>query len=56
MILIRRETFDDLPCWRVQTPDAELRIAEQGAQILDYRRHGEPPLLWLSERMAVGAV
>lgn len=50
MIQIHRDTFDDLPCWRVRTPDAELRIAEQGAQILDYRRDGEPPLLWLSEQ------
>jgi glucose-6-phosphate 1-epimerase len=48
--LIRRETFDDLPCWRVQTADADLLIAEQGAQILSYRRSGEPPLIWLSEQ------
>lgn len=50
MIQIRRELFDDLPCWRVQTPDADLLIAEQGAQILSYQRAGEPPLIWLSEQ------
>lgn len=48
--LIRRETFDDLPCWRVQSDDADLLIAEQGAQILSYQRSGEPPLIWLSEQ------
>lgn len=47
--LIRREMFDDLPCWRVQTAAADLLVAEQGAQILGYRRHGEPALIWLSE-------
>lgn len=47
--LIRREMFDDLPCWRVQTAAADLLVAEQGAQILSYRRHGEPALIWLSE-------
>ena len=47
--LIRREMFDDLPCWRVQTAAADLLVAEQGAQILSYRRHGEHALIWLSE-------
>lgn len=47
---ISRELFDDLPCWRICTASAELLIAEQGAQILRYRRHGEPPLIWLSEQ------
>ncbi|MCY1417056.1 putative glucose-6-phosphate 1-epimerase [compost metagenome] len=47
---ISRTQFDELPCWRVQTPQAELLIAEQGAQILRYQRFGEPPLIWLSEQ------
>ncbi|MCQ4348529.1 D-hexose-6-phosphate mutarotase [Pseudomonas stutzeri] len=47
---IRREQFDDLPCWRIRTRDANLLIAEQGAQILSYRRGDAPPLIWLSER------
>ncbi|MNZ49362.1 putative glucose-6-phosphate 1-epimerase [compost metagenome] len=47
---ISRTQFDELPCWRVQTPQAELLIAEQGAQILRYQRLGEPPLIWLSEQ------
>lgn len=47
---IRRELFGDLPCWRVQTTDADLLVAEQGAQVLSYQRNGEPPLIWLSER------
>ncbi|HYQ38834.1 MAG TPA: D-hexose-6-phosphate mutarotase [Pseudomonas sp.] len=47
---ISRELFDDLPCWRVQTADADLLVAEQGAQILRYGRSGEPPLIWLSEQ------
>ncbi|MCL7461369.1 D-hexose-6-phosphate mutarotase [Pseudomonas sp. NW5] len=48
--LISRVDFDDLPCWRLQVPGAELLVAEQGAQILRYQRHGEPPLIWLSEQ------
>ncbi|THG81715.1 D-hexose-6-phosphate mutarotase [Pseudomonas sp. A-1] len=47
---IRREQFDDLPCWRVRTANADLLIAEQGAQILSYRQGDEPPLIWLSEQ------
>lgn len=50
MIQIRRELFDDLPCWRVLTVDTDLLVAEQGAQILSYQRSGEPPLIWLSDQ------
>ena len=49
---ISRELFDELSCWRVQTAHADLLVAEQGAQILSYRRTGEPPLIWLSELAA----
>lgn len=47
---IQRELFGELPCWRVRTADADLLVAEQGAQILSYQRRGEPPLIWLSEQ------
>lgn len=47
---ISREMFGDLPCWRVRGADADLLIAEQGAQLLSYQRTGEPPLIWLSEQ------
>lgn len=50
VIQIRRELFDDLPCWRVLTVDTDLLVAEQGAQILSYQRSGEPPLIWLSDQ------
>ncbi|SDT09526.1 D-hexose-6-phosphate mutarotase [Pseudomonas oryzae] len=50
MTQIHRELFGELPCWRVLTADAELLVAEQGAQILSYQRRGEPPLIWLSEQ------
>lgn len=46
---IRPEMFGELSCWRVESPDATLLIAEQGAQILHYQRTGEPPLIWLSD-------
>ncbi|TCP13874.1 glucose-6-phosphate 1-epimerase [Crenobacter luteus] len=45
-------TLGELACWRVRTGSAELLLARQGAQILEYRRHGEPPLIWLSEQAA----
>ena len=40
----------ELKCWRITTARAELVIAQQGAQILRYRKTGEPALLWLSEQ------
>jgi glucose-6-phosphate 1-epimerase len=42
--------LEQLVCWRVRTPQAELLVAAQGAQLLSYRRHGEPPLIWLSDQ------
>ena len=38
----------DLALWRVRTPHGEGVIAEQGAQLLSYTPHGQPPLIWLS--------
>jgi len=40
--------FNQLACWRVRTAEAELLVAQQGAQILSYQRDGERPLIWLS--------
>jgi glucose-6-phosphate 1-epimerase len=45
-------TIDELVCWRIRTSQAELLVAQQGAQILSYQRAGEPPLIWLSEQAA----
>nr|WP_298139394.1 D-hexose-6-phosphate mutarotase [uncultured Pseudomonas sp.] len=47
---IERVEMNELTCWRVRTASAELLIAQQGAQILSYQRHGERPLIWLSEQ------
>ena len=47
---VERVVLEELVCWRVCTPQAELLVAEQGAQILSYRRHGQPPLIWLSDQ------
>ena len=47
---VETETHGELACWRVSCPQAELLIAQQGAQILSYQRIGQPPLLWLSEQ------
>ena len=47
---VERIQLQQLACWRVCTPHAELLVAEQGAQVLSYRRHGEPPLIWLSDQ------
>lgn len=38
-----------LTCWRIRQGDAELLVAEQGAQVLSYRRGDAPPIIWLSE-------
>ena len=48
--LVERVEMHQLPCWRVRTAAAELLVAQQGAQILSYQRHGERPLIWLSEQ------
>ncbi len=47
---VERVEIDELPCWRVRTAKTELLVAQQGAQILSYQRHGEQPLIWLSEQ------
>ena len=46
---IERIQLEQLICWRVRTAHAELLVAEQGAQVLSYRRYGQPPLIWLSD-------
>lgn len=47
---IERIQLEQLSCWRVRTTQAELLVAEQGAQVLSYRRYGQPPLIWLSDQ------
>lgn len=47
---VERIELEQLVCWRVCSPQAELLVAEQGAQLLSYRRYGEPPVIWLSEQ------
>ena len=41
-----------LNCWQLHHRGQTLVIAEQGAQVLEYGRDGEPPILWLSEQAA----
>ena len=50
--VIQPEMLGQLACWRVRHAGSELLIAEQGAQLLEYRRDGEEPLIWLSEQAA----
>lgn len=40
----------ELPCWRLSTEWAEALITRQGAQLLSYQPHGQPPVVWLSEQ------
>lgn len=47
---VERIQLEELAVWRVTTAQAELLVAEQGAQVLSYRRFGEPPLIWLSDQ------
>jgi glucose-6-phosphate 1-epimerase len=49
---IERVTLGELLCWRLRTAQAELLVAQQGAQVLSYQQHGQPPLIWLSEHAA----
>ena len=49
---IHRIEMDSLPCWRMRLGDAELLVAEQGAQLLSYRQGDAPPVIWLSEQAA----
>lgn len=39
----------ELDIWQVTTAHAELLVAEQGAQVLSYKRTGEQPLIWLND-------
>ncbi|WP_252273726.1 D-hexose-6-phosphate mutarotase [Pseudomonas subflava] len=49
---IERIELDELTCWRVRLGEAELLVAQQGAQVLSYQRGEQPPLIWLSEQAA----
>lgn len=52
---IERVELGELACWRVHVGDAELLIAQQGAQVLHYQRGSQPPIIWLSEQAAYQA-
>ena len=41
--------LDELNCWRIRHGQAELLVAQQGAQILSYQLAGRPPLIWLND-------
>ncbi|WP_369958358.1 D-hexose-6-phosphate mutarotase [Pseudomonas benzenivorans] len=47
---VERVELGALTCWRIRHADAELLVAQQGAQLLSYQRDGERPLIWLSEQ------
>ena len=49
---IKQITRGELTCWEVRHRNQTLVIAEQGAQVLEYQRDGEHPLIWLSEEAA----
>ncbi|TBV08048.1 D-hexose-6-phosphate mutarotase [Stutzerimonas kirkiae] len=41
-----------LACWQVRRGDSLLLVAEQGAQVLEYRQGDAAPVIWLSEQAA----
>lgn len=41
--------YDELNCWRIRHGEAELLVAQQGAQILSYQVDEQQPLIWLNE-------
>ncbi|PTQ73098.1 D-hexose-6-phosphate mutarotase [Pseudomonas sp. GV071] len=49
---VERVELDELVCWRIRTAQAELLVAQQGAQVLRYQPHGQQPIIWLSEQAA----
>ncbi|MEP5232905.1 MAG: D-hexose-6-phosphate mutarotase [Alloalcanivorax sp.] len=49
---LKRITRGELTCWQLRHRGQTMVIAEQGAQVLEYGRDGEPPILWLSEQAA----
>lgn len=46
---IQRIEKDQLACWRIRNGDAEVIVAEQGAQVLSYCHGDATPIIWLSE-------
>lgn len=46
---VEQVQVDDLACWRIHTAHGEALIAQQGAQLLSYQPHEQPPLVWLSD-------
>lgn len=48
-------TRGELACWQVRHRGQTLVIAEQGAQVLEYRYDNEPAVIWLSDQAAYKA-
>lgn len=42
---VEQVQVDDLACWRIHTAHGEALIAQQGAQLLSYQPHEQPPLV-----------
>ena len=42
--------LDELNCWRIRHGQAELLVAQQGAQILSYQVDGQQPVIWLNDQ------
>lgn len=47
---VRRVMRDELVCWQLQTEQASVLIAEQGAQVLEFQLKDQQPIVWLSEQ------
>lgn len=47
---VRRVMRDELVCWQLQTEQASVLIAEQGAQVLEFQLKNQQPIVWLSEQ------
>lgn len=47
---VERIEMGELSAWRLHGRHAELLVCQQGAQVLEYREHGQQPLIWLSEQ------
>lgn len=52
---MQRQQRGTLACWHIETPNAQLVLTEQGAQVLSYQCRGQAPLIWLSEQAAFKA-
>lgn len=44
-----RDSFPGLPVAEITTPDAMVRVAVQGGQVLEWQPSGQKPVLWVSK-------